>query len=226
MKRRIRTFRFIQRLLSAVLSVLVAGTMTFALVKYYTTKSHTAANHMPVWGTAPTLWPTFMLLAVALITLVLNVVTICAYCRSVEKANSTDSVAGYIGYGLLAVQVLAWAVSTGLFKMANTGRDLWGWSCGATADAIQAEVMSFLNFGTLCQTQVSLSRSLLCSRGPPSNVGDDQTGAFYITIVQAAVYVLTFVIYVWSMQRMFAKKKLERMRRLEEGRHGGISTTY
>ena len=128
--------------------------MIYALVKFYTTKNHKVANNMSIWGASTTLWPTFMLLAVALVTLVLNIVTICAYFRSVEKANSTNNVAGYIGYGLLAVHVLVWAVSMGLFKMANTGKDLWGWSCGAGADAIQEEVISFVDFGKLCTTQV------------------------------------------------------------------------
>ncbi len=54
---------------------------------------------------------------------------------------------------------------------------------------------------------------------------DIQTGAFYTTIVQAMIYVLTFIIYVWSMQRMMAKKKPEKLGRLEAG-HGNISTTY
>ena len=39
--------------------------------------------------------------------------------------------------------------------MANTGNDLWGWSCGG-ADAIEEEVKSFINFGQLCTIQVSV----------------------------------------------------------------------
>ncbi len=97
-----------------------------------------------------------MLLAVSLVTLVLNIFTICAYFRGIDNANTTSSVASYIGYAMLAAHVLVWAVSMGLFKMANTGKDLWGYSCGSQADAIQEEVMSFLDFGKLCTTQVRL----------------------------------------------------------------------
>ena len=66
-----------------------------------------------------------------------------------------SDVTEYIGYAMVAGQVVAWAVATGLFKMANTGNDLWGWSCGTASDAIQGEVQSFLNFGQLCTMQVS-----------------------------------------------------------------------
>ncbi len=129
--------------------------MTYALAKYYTTKNHNA-HGTSIWASPTMLWPTFMLLAVSLVTVVLNIFTICAYFRGVEKANTTSSVAGCIGYALLAVHVLVWAVSIGLFKMANTGKDLWGYSCGSQADAIQEEVQSFVDFGKLCTTQVSL----------------------------------------------------------------------
>ena len=129
--------------------------MAYALSKYYTTKNHNVNGTMSVWGKSTTLWPTFLLLAVALITLLLNLITICAYFRGgVEKANSTSNAASYIGYVLLAVHVIVWAVSMGLFKMANSGKDLWGYSCGSQADAIQEEVKSFIDFGKLCTTQV------------------------------------------------------------------------
>ena len=69
--------------------------------------------------------------------------------------EKVDDITGYINYAMLAGQLIAWAVVTGLFKMANTGRDLWGWSCGTESDKIQEEVQSFLNFGQLCTVQVS-----------------------------------------------------------------------
>ena len=55
---------------------------------------------------------------------------------------------------MLAAHVIVWAVTMGLFKMANTGHDLWGHSCSPQADAIQEQVKSFLDFGKLCMLQV------------------------------------------------------------------------
>jgi hypothetical protein len=54
----------------------------------------------------------------------------------------------------MGVHVIVWGVSVGLYKYANTGKDLWGWSCGDAADEIQDEVKSFLDFGKLCTMQV------------------------------------------------------------------------
>ncbi len=51
---------------------------------------------------------------------------------------------------------MLWGVTVGLFKMANNGNDLWGYSCSDKADQIQAEVQGFLNFGKLCTMQMGL----------------------------------------------------------------------
>jgi hypothetical protein len=51
--------------------------MTYALVKYYTTKNHNA-HGTSIWASPTMLWPTFMLLAVSLVTVVLYIFTICA----------------------------------------------------------------------------------------------------------------------------------------------------
>ena len=40
--------------------------------------------------------------------------------------------------------------------MANTGTDLWGWSCGDSADFIQPQVQFYLNFNDLCMIQVRI----------------------------------------------------------------------
>ena len=50
---------------------------------------------------------------------------------------------------------MVWGVAMGLFRMARQdAKDLWGFSCSSNADAIQAEVNAFLDFGKLCTTQV------------------------------------------------------------------------
>ena len=43
----------------------------------------------------------------------------------VKSANRADDWGGYVGYALTAGSLVAWAVSSGLIKMANDGRDLW-----------------------------------------------------------------------------------------------------
>lgn len=55
------------------------------------------------------------------------------------------------------MRVVAWAVAIGAFRMGSGESSLWGYSCSDKADQIQAQVQSFLNFGTLCTMQVSSS---------------------------------------------------------------------
>jgi hypothetical protein len=95
-----------------------------------------------------------MLLAISTVTFFMNLVTLCTYLCGIGAANKTSNFFSYIGYIMLAAHLVVWAIVTGLFKMAYTGNDLWGWSCGPESDAIQEEVQSFLDFGKLCTLQV------------------------------------------------------------------------
>lgn len=131
------------------------GTLSYALAKYYLTRNHLIAGNVHPWVTPATVWPTFMLLAISIITFMMNFITMCTYICGVGAANKSASLTSYIGYVLMGIHVIAWAVSAGLFKMANNGKDLWGYSCSANADAVQAQVHAYLDFGMLCTTQVS-----------------------------------------------------------------------
>jgi hypothetical protein len=108
-----------------------------------------------------------MLLAIAALTFIMNFIVVCSYLCGLNAANKTSSITGYISYVLLAVRVVAWAIAAGLYQKANTGNDLWGYSCGDRADAIQDEVQSYLNFNNLCLTQVNLLTISLLIFAPP-----------------------------------------------------------
>jgi len=145
-----------------------------------------------------------MLLAVSVVTMIMNLVTVCSYICGIDTANKTDRVATYVRYIMLALQVVAWAIGTGLFKMANTGHDLWGYSCSGSADAIQEQVQSFLDFGKLCTAQ---------------------TYTWYTSIVQAGSYLLTFILLLLVLKRSSGKKKMaKKMDNMPMGmeRGGGI----
>lgn len=84
----------------------------------------------------------------------------CLYIKSSAAADRSDSISGYIGMALSGANAVVWAVNAGLFKMANTGNDLWGWSCSPAADALKEEVTGILNFDALCKIQVGLQSCL------------------------------------------------------------------
>jgi len=190
-KRRIRLLRLISRFGSLILNGYMLGTLSFSLAKYFLTKNKIISGNVHPWANPTKLWPTIMLLAIATVTFLMNFITLCAYLCGVGAANKTNSIFSIVGYIMLAAHVVVWAVSAGAFKMARDGHDLWGWSCSPNADAIQEEVQAFMDFGKLCTIQ---------------------TGAWYTSIIEAAVYFVTFLAVILMVRRAAHKKKINRVK--------------
>jgi hypothetical protein len=138
------------------------GSLSYSLAVYYSTKNRLISSPIQQhpWREPIILWPTFMLLAIAGTTLLLNVTVLAASCCcSVRLEKMTDRTSDYVVYVMTAAHLIAWAVATGLFRNANKGEvssDLWGYSCSSVTDVLAADVQSFMNFGMLCTVQVSL----------------------------------------------------------------------
>ena len=139
------------------------GILSFAMAKYYLTRNNVIAGNEKAWVSPATLWPTFMLLGFAAVTFCMNIVTLCSYACGVGAANKAHAGTTLIGAISLAVHIVPLTVAAGLFRLAETGTDLWGYTCSSRADAIQVQVQSFVNFGKLCNLQVSCNSPL--SRG-------------------------------------------------------------
>jgi hypothetical protein len=130
------------------------GTMSFSLYKYLTTKNSKAGGQS-AWNHGTVIWPSIMVLAIATITFILNLSTLISYCCSgVKTANKISSATSIIGYVFMLAHLIAWAAVAGVFRALRNGQDIWGYTCSATADAIQEQVQSFVNFGSLCNMQV------------------------------------------------------------------------
>jgi len=191
-KKRIRILRAIYRVVSLFLSAFIIGTMSYSLAKYFLTRNHLLPNSQQrPFPASTTLWPSIMLLAIAVVTFVMNFLTLIAYLCGVGAANKANSLTSYIGYVAVLIHFIVWAVSVGLFRMAKTGHDLWGYTCGSQSDAIQQQVQSYLNFGQLCTAQ---------------------TGAWYSTILEAANYLITFATTILIFRRAQHKRKLAQAR--------------
>jgi hypothetical protein len=165
-KKRIRVLRAISRAIAVIASGYMLGTLAYAVSKFFLTKNHVVSG-TPYWPMPTKLWPTYMLLAIAATTVSMNLITLSTYVCGIGAANKTSSVFGIIGIIFSASEIVAWGISAGLFRMARTGNDLWGYSCLDSTDALAAEIQaqrkSFVNFGQLCNMQVSLPQS------PPFN---------------------------------------------------------
>ena len=134
----------------------MVGSMAYALGSYYTTRGRTISGGAHPWPINAVTWPSYMVVAIAAATMLMHLITVCFYFAGVEAANRSNKVMGYLGYVVIAVHAIVWAVTMGLFKMANDGTDLWGYTCGNESDQIQAQVQSYLNFNNLCMVQVSV----------------------------------------------------------------------
>ena len=143
------------KLASGALAAFMAITTAFALYKFYTTKNIAApdGNRTSPWAEGTVLWPAFMLAASATLTLLLDTAGSIAACfkSKSNRAEKAESAFQRIGYVIVVVQ---WLVVAILYRMGRTSKDLWGWSCGPTADQIQ-QFYPQVNFNTLCHLQVS-----------------------------------------------------------------------
>lgn len=130
------------------------GTLSFTLAKYFTTRDRTL-NGAQVWGKPKVIWPTYLVLSISALTFILNVVTLAAYICSIGAANKAGDLTIYVGYATLGIEVIVWLATSAIYRVADTGTDLWGYSCGKQADKkLLAEAESFIDFGKLCSTQV------------------------------------------------------------------------
>lgn len=188
LKRQIRVIRFLSRSVSTALSGFMAGSMAYSLERYLKTRNIQVMGYSSIWAQPTVLWPTIMLLTVAFTSFVINFSIVCSYCcRGVKTANAISKYSTIFVILALVAEVIAWAVTTGLYKMANTGHDLWGWSCSPASDQIQPLVQSFLDFGQLCTVQM---------------------GSFGTSIVQTVGYILTVITYLFVFRRVREQRKM------------------
>ncbi|TVY30330.1 hypothetical protein LHYA1_G001563 [Lachnellula hyalina] len=201
-KKRIRILRSFSRTAWLILNVVMMGTLSFALAKYYLTRDRLIEGNAHPWVTPATVWPTAMLLGTATVTFFMNLITLLSYCCGVGAADKASSFTSVLGYVFLFVHFAAWAVAAGLYRMARDGKNLWGYSCSDASDRIQEQVKSFLNFRELCTMQ---------------------QGTWYISIIEAITYLLTFVVTLMVMRRASHKNKLANT---EYEQNVELGTTY
>jgi hypothetical protein len=167
------------------------GIESYALAKYYLTKNKIIAGNVHPWATPATLWPTFMLLGISVVTFFGNLITLCSYICGISTANKTYSCTSYVVYAMTVAHVVLWAIAIGAFKMGQTPSSLWGYSCSDEADKIQEEVHSYLDFGRLCTAQ---------------------NNAWGLSILQGVAYLITFIITIMMVRRASTKKKMSKVK--------------
>ena len=153
LKRYLRIGKIISKVITVLFSTVMFAIMLFMVVKYQTTKGEIRGGRT-AWPKQPKLWPTFMLLIGAGLTLLLSCVTLLSYCCAFNKARRSWklTVVKYV------VHIGAWLIISTLYRYEKSTQgvenDLWGWSCSTKAAAFQSEFNGVVNFSNLCSVQV------------------------------------------------------------------------
>lgn len=154
LKRYLRIGKIVTKVITLLFSTIMFAIMLFMVIKYSTTKSDFRGGRT-AWPKQPKLWPTFMLLVGAGLTLLLSLITLLSYCCAFERARRSWklTVVKYV------IHIGAWIVISTLYRYEKSAHgvnnDLWGWSCSTEAAALQSEFNGVVDFSSLCSVQVS-----------------------------------------------------------------------
>ncbi|KAH0537263.1 hypothetical protein FGG08_005925 [Glutinoglossum americanum] len=191
LKKRIRILRIVSRICTAIFSTVVAVMMGMSIHKFSSTKN-IYINGRTAWAKNTKLWPTVMLFSVAAVTVTFNLIILVAYLRSVKTANRVSTVSSIFGVLVFGGHVVVWVSAAALYRYGKdtngVHNDLWGWSCSKGADKIQSTFHSVVNFDRLCTSSAN---------------------AWYTSIAEACLEILSVVIYYLAYRRLKHKKKIE-----------------
>ena len=153
LKRYLRIGKRVAHVITILFSTVIFAIMVYTVTTFETTKDN-FRDGRTAWPEKPKLWPMFMLLGCAGITLLLSIITLVSYCCAFNKAKRSWklTVVKYV------IHIGVWVVVSALYRYErNTNgvpNDIWGWSCSAKAAALQSQFNGVVKFSTLCSVQV------------------------------------------------------------------------
>ncbi|KAK0121840.1 hypothetical protein ONS95_010120 [Cadophora gregata] len=150
LKTKIRILRLISRLLGTVLAGATLYLESRTIYSYATTHTIMRNNRGP-WARQTSLWPSIMLLASSGISIIIGLLTMAAYTRSIRAANNINFYETIISYTIEVTHILSWIVVAVLYRTGKTGHDLWGWACSPLARKIEPSFEGVVDFATVCR---------------------------------------------------------------------------
>ncbi|KAI9813683.1 MAG: hypothetical protein M1832_006111 [Thelocarpon impressellum] len=191
LKRYIRVMRVVSRFFAFGLSLALTATMALTLHKYYSTRG-TIIGGRNAWAANTKLWPTTMLLVIAVVSLTINLTILGSYWHSVKAANRAAIVSTVFTVTVLVTHLVIWIVTVALYRYGKDtngkSNDLWGWSCGAPGK-IQQQFSDVVDFKQYCNLQ---------------------SGSWYMSMLEAAVEILTVLTYLLVYRRLKVKKAIRK----------------
>jgi hypothetical protein len=134
---------------SAMMNTVMFAFMSFVISVFIATR-HDEALGRPIWPRSPETWPTYMLLAASLLTMITSILLLLYYCLFPKHAAESWKVI-VLSY---TIHILLWLVVTFLYRLEKGISDLWGWSCTDIAKDLQANGDIAVDFSKLCRIQV------------------------------------------------------------------------
>lgn len=158
--KRMKRMRQTTRSVSAVTSAFMFSAMV-AITLIFVNSESERINGRPIWPRQPVEWPTYMLLAGALVSFLTAVVTMLMFCCCYERASKSWKLVLLLN----SVEVAYWIVVAVVYRKEKQISDLWGWSCSDIADVLQKDGGS-VHFDKLCTLQtvswyVSIAETIL-----------------------------------------------------------------
>ncbi|KAF2728356.1 hypothetical protein EJ04DRAFT_581415 [Polyplosphaeria fusca] len=134
--RRIRIFRAVQHTLTSISSIVIAVLQGLTYIKYQQTKDVPNA-----WPQRPTLFPTLLLMVVAIMALLFDISSLIAYWMPGKRiAEKAFRLAMNLHYWITGVKTIAYTVAAAVCRTGfavGGNNDLWGWSCSAKGEDMQ-----------------------------------------------------------------------------------------
>jgi hypothetical protein len=158
--KRMKAMRQRSRAVSTVTSSFMFAAMVAVTIIFVNTESE-LINGRPIWPRQPVEWPTYLLLAGALISLLSAVITLIFFYIAYERASKSWKLV----LALQSIEVGYWIVVAVVYRKEKQLSDLWGWSCSNVANLLQKDGGS-VHFDKLCTLQtvswwVSIAETIL-----------------------------------------------------------------
>jgi uncharacterized protein (DUF486 family) len=175
--------------------------MTRNLIVYYNTAT-VVSQGQHLWPVNPKLWPTYLMLGIAVLSTVLAGTVLLAYTWGTKTANRWNTARFALSLTTIAVMVISWGVaaagmqSTSDYNGIGT-QSLWSATCDATQEQIQLFGHT-VNFGQFCLEQVS-----------SAGIGLTKQWSVVCSGIGIALEGLTGISYLYVFLRMRHKRTMK-----------------
>lgn len=167
LKSRIKSLRFLSRVVSSILSITVFVPLALTVHKFLSTKDILRIAPDPehpgefiqrtAWAKDSKTWPTYMYFAFATLAVVFNNGALLAYFVSAKLFSVASKMSTLVTGSILIFNFSIWGATVIIYRyeknLHNKPNDLWGWTCSAPAKALQTVFHDVVPFNTYCNIQ-------------------------------------------------------------------------